>query len=714
MANKRKQAQNLEHSSKSQHHRSSQGKHGSISRRDDNPSNSEKSGSGLWTKENVFYIALIVAGACISGYLHRNHVAGMFERDKHFSHLSELERELSFRTEMGLYYSYYKTMIQSPSFLSGLQEIMFDNVTEYPKTINTLKRFNLYPEVALAIGYRIFDSVTKFMNIVTKQCWETNRGHNLPPIISCEGLGDAPYFYVESVFFWNGINMAVLFVFGLYLSGSIFGGILVVASFFYNHGECTRIQWTPPLRENFAYPFLVIQMFLVTHTLKTPRPDYKYCILIAMATILFMLPWQFAQFALLTQTMSVFAVYILQFIGSHKVRIILLGQTIGLCVSYLFLFGNEMLLASFFFAALVTSHILLSLEWLIEKIKIRFIIWLTQGISLLGGIISVKYLMSKILSLKDDAHIGDILKSKFTNYSNFHTKMYTCAPEFDFMEAATPGRVSKTLLLPCVGIVLIMIIYQLLKNEFESWKNNNSENSMEPDEIKHRSKPNAELVYHVFQLAAFTVMAVIIMRLKLFWTPHLCLMTSLLASPKIFGGLFKDTRNQISVIVVVLALMSYQGIGNLNHQWSILGEYTNTPMEEMVEWVKGNTPQNAVFAGPMPTMATIKLVTKRPIVNHPHYEDTELRERTKIVYATYSRKPPEEVKKGLLGLQVDYLILENTWCIRPSDGCSMQAIWDLEDMENRNRPSTCLELYKKPEPNFKIVFKNRTYLILKL
>ena len=42
---------------------------------------------------------------------------------------------------------------------------------------------------------------------------------------------------------------------------------------------------------------------------------------ISLAAFFFMLPWQFAQFALLTQTACIFALYILEYIGSWKVLV---------------------------------------------------------------------------------------------------------------------------------------------------------------------------------------------------------------------------------------------------------------------------------------------------------------------------------------------------------------------------------------------------------
>uniref|UniRef100_A0A672RY76 Probable C-mannosyltransferase DPY19L1 n=1 Tax=Sinocyclocheilus grahami TaxID=75366 RepID=A0A672RY76_SINGR len=577
--------------------------------------------------------------------------------------MSSLEKEMAFRTEMGLYYSYFKTIIKAPSVVDGLYMIMNDRLTEYPLVINTLKRFNLYPEVVLASWYRAYTSTMDFLGIPTKMCWTINRGEGLDPVESCEGLGDPAYFYVTFVFLLNGAMLSLFFIYGTYLSGSRLGGTVTVLCFFFNHGESTRVMWTPPLRESFSYPFLVLQMLLLTYILRTRNPSKNTMMALGISNIFFMLPWQFAQFVLLTQVASLFASYILGYLSPAKMQSVLVTHMISLAVCFLLMFGNSMLLTSFYASSLVSIWVMQCLAWVVSTVILKF-------------------MLSVIFGASDDAHISSLIKSKFTSYKDFDTMMYTCAAEFDFIETETLIRYIKTMLLP-INVLIVGFIA-------------------------------GRLVYHSLQLVAFAVLAVLIMRLKLFLTPHMCIMSCLICSRQLFGWVGEKFKLQLTV-VGILSIMAVQGVTNLQSQWDIIGEFSNFPQEELLEWIKDNTSPNAVFAGAMPTMASVKLSTGRAIVNHPHYEDAGLRERTKMVYAMYSRKPAEVVKRNLIKLQVDYFILEDSWCTRRSKpGCSMPEIWDVEDAQNAGKVPLCTLMWRDSRPHFSTIFHNNIYKVLRV
>ncbi|NXR45448.1 D19L1 mannosyltransferase, partial [Hippolais icterina] len=647
--------------------------------------------------------------AVFAGVLHWCHITTLFENDRHFSHLSTLEREMAFRTEMGLYYSYFKIIIEAPSFWSGVCAIMNDKLTEYPLVINTLQRFNLYPEVVLASWYRIYTTIMDFLGVPTKTCWTVNRGKGLSPVESCEGLGDPASFYVAVIFLLNGFMMSLFFIYGTYLSGSRLGGLVTVLCFFFNHGECTRVMWTPPLRESFSYPFLVMQMLILTYILRIPSINTGSLIALCVSNIFFMLPWQFAQFVLLTQIASLFAVCIMGYIDSSKLQKILSAHMVSLLVCFILMFGNSMLLTSYYAASLVVISGIL--EWspkVLKKRKREVYVWVIEGCAWLFGTVTLKYLTSLVFGIADDAHIGNILKSKFIGYKDFDTLMYTCAAEFDFMEKETPVRYTKTLLLPVVLVVFGVIIKRVIVCLRQKGK------VCKFASVSCGFFLSFQLVFHALQLLAYSVLAILIMRLKLFLTPHLCIMASLVCSKQLFGWLFYKIQPK-TLVFAILALMTIEGSANLRTQWNIMGEFSNLPQEELLEWIKVNTRQDAVFAGAMPTMASVKLSTLRPIVNHPHYEDAGLRARTKVVYSMYSRKPASQVKRDLIKLGVNYYILEESLCVsRKKPGCSMPEIWDVEDPANRGKIPLCTLMSKDSRPYFFTVFENSNYRVLKI
>lgn len=657
----------------------------------------------------------LIIGILVSflfGYFHFKHVDILFENDKHFSHLSNLERELSFRTESALYYFYFKNLVVNDQMnnmdksLSVLLNkiVLNDNRTEFPNMINSLQRFNLYPEIAIAVLYR---SLHKF-NFLSKLCWQVNREDYLPPIESCEGLEEPIYFYSKSVFILHGLLMIFLFWLSWSINNeSILSGIIACLSYFYNHEEATRVMWVPALRESFSFPFHLLQLWSLVSFLKVPSKKNQFFLIIS--SLMYLLPWQFSQFSLATQMTALFLVYSLGFVEFYTFFKFHLSIFLSLIICYVLMFANRMLLTSILFSILFSIFVITLFEKLFFRKKINnifLIIFLTLVKIFLIFILMIgfKRITNHLLSIQDDSHIWDIFLSKIDNSRHtFDTRLYTCAKEFDFLELSTMFKVTKTLLFPITIINFIFYTFLFGKKILK----------------KESLTANDGIIFYLmFQLIAYSFIAAMIMRLKLFWTPFLCIFSSLIAhknsdmNPVIyFLKLFNSTRLKYAILFGILSVMSFQGIANLKKQHTMIGEYSNYNLEATMNWINENTHLDDVFSGSMPLMANVKLSTNRPVTNHPHYEDIDLRMRVRKLYSLlYGFRPVEELYKFLkFKLKTKYLIIEKHYCLSAlpdKPECAMSAIAHVNGLKKTAKVQACILILNQNEYSIKFFRKS--------
>lgn len=488
--------------------------------------------------------------------------------------MSQLEREMVFRTEMGFYFSFYKkiTIEFQDSLSSAVWSITNDSIIEYPHTINGFHRFNILPELITGIVFRIFDWLINYLGIEMKQCWLVNRGVNLDVIESCEGLSDPFYFYLNFIFILNGLVAAFVYLNGYLLCNhNTFGGIISVVAFAFNHGQATRAQWTPPLRESFAYPIYLILHYYITKNVQS-KARTKPVIIITLVTLL-ILSWQFAQFILLTQLVSLYLTLKssqLRRCNGNYLNYIFKCNLCSIVLSYVFMIFNSLIITSLYFTFIIANLF-------VDQIVIRYVIkhkyyHFSKIKQIILHIILVsiftltfKVLLSFVFSNNDDGHIWLLLYSKLTNYKDFHTMLYTCAPEFDLLSFEDIKSITKTLLLP-YSILVIILSPKLLPKKLS-------------------------IEFNLIQTLLFMPMALLIMRLKLLFVPQLCIMTSLLC----YG--WRSNLKRIAIFALLISLMSVQGILNIKDQRNSIGEYFNEPLEQMIKWVNTSTHQKDVFAG---------------------------------------------------------------------------------------------------------------------
>jgi hypothetical protein len=177
-----------------------------------------------------------------------------------------------------------------------------------------------------------------------------------------------------------------------------------------------------------------------------------------------------------------------------------------------------------------------------------------------------------------------------------------------------------------------------------------------------------------------------------FWSPYVMIFASVsLCDTQIWAGLInslnQSKNNQFLIsflkhlVLVFVLVVLYQ-----SHKESILTilndlkEFWDPDTVDLMEWILQNTPTSAAFAGTMQLLAGVRLCTGRPITNHPHFEDKNLRLRTKELYQIYGQISPEDVYDAMIKFNASFVILEDSQCLgggRTPDRCSLPDTIDL-------------------------------------
>ncbi|XP_041282363.1 probable C-mannosyltransferase DPY19L3 isoform X4 [Onychostruthus taczanowskii] len=574
-------------------------------------------GGKLWS---ILSITLGGIVAICLGLLTSVYVATLHENDLWFSNIKEVEREISFRTECGLYYSYYKQMIQAASIQQGLHGLVYDNKTESVRTINILERMNVYQEVFLSILYRILP-IQQYLEPV--------------------------YFYIYTLFGLQAVYVIALYVTSWLLSGTWLSGLLAACWYITNRVDTTRVEFTIPLRENWALPFFAVQIAAITYLLRThlqPAQERLTLMAVFIATFLFSLTWQFNQFMMLIQALALFILDCLDMLPTAKVTWLYIIQISGLLLVCVLQFFNSMilgsLLISFNVSVLIARTIQKNLKkgGLLDRLgKLILHVLLVLCLTLL-----INKFIKKILNLESDEHIFKFLKAKFGFGAtrDFDANLYLCEEAFGLLPLNTFSRLSSTLLFYIYGFVLFLLTVAAVIVAFRNLSGSNQVHFKDKmEEYTVTLKPDA--AYSLAHTVLFGCLALSTMRMKYLWTSHMCVFASFgLCSTEVWKlilkclHLYTSQRTQVikySIPIITLLYISFKFWPGIMDELSELREFYDPDTVELMNWIKSNTPNTAVFAGSMQLLAGVKLCTGRTLTNHPHYEDKNLRERTKQI-----------------------------------------------------------------------------------
>ena len=378
----------------------------------------------------LIIVAVLAVSAGVGTY---KMISRLHDLDTNFNSISTLDRQLTLYSEQAFYTSFYWDIATSNASISeGITNLLYDSRSEYPGVINAIERFNVYPEVVAALIYRTFKSV----------------------------MPDDPLlFMAQYLYVLSGIEGAAIVFFAAFLGRSVIAPVVALVFCFAYQPYATRINTQLTLRENYAVPFLWLQIAILTFILQraldaTQRQPLSKGLLAALVvvTLSFMLSWQFAQFVLLLQSSALFATYILGYIDSSTLLTVTRCHAISLILNIGLSLGNAMLatglLVLFLFSIEIAFMFKVSEASLLSRIFRGLIAVVAMGV--------LKYGCGFLV--EDDGHIFRILLAKLFGFEDFMTWLYLCGPTYRAMNWDSLVDLSTEYLFPITLFYLAIVV----------------------------------------------------------------------------------------------------------------------------------------------------------------------------------------------------------------------------------------------------------------
>ncbi|XP_031802862.1 probable C-mannosyltransferase DPY19L4 isoform X2 [Sarcophilus harrisii] len=554
--------------------------------------------------------------AVTSGMMYALYLSTYHERRFWFSSRQELEREITFQGDSAIYYSFYKEMLKAPSFERGVYELTHNNKTVSLKTINAVQQMTLYPELIASVLYQATGS---------------------------EEVIEPVYFYIGIVFGLQGIYVTALFVTSWVMSGTWLAGMLTVAWFIINRVDTTRIEYSIPLRENWALPYFACQVAALTGYLKNNinTSVERFCyLLVSASTYTFMMMWEYSHYLLFLQAISLFLLDSFSLMQADKVHEVYKIYLLSLFLGYLLQFENPALLVSPLLSLVASLMLAKCLQLNVKKgTRIARMMKVMYFYLIFTLTVMLNVIMKMFVPHKENGHMLKFLEAKFgLNMTN--------------------GKPLKEIV------------------------------TLEDGRIGERP----EIVYHVIHTILLGSLAMVLEGMKYLWTPYVCMLAAFgVCSPELWMTLFKWLRLR-AVHPIFLALILSMAVPTIigfslwkeffpriMTELSELQEFYDPDTVELMTWIKRQAPVAAVFAGSPQLMGVIKLCTGWMVTNLPLYNDEDLLKRNENIYQIYSKRSAEDIYKILTSYKANYLIVEDAICneVGTMRGCRVKDLLDI-------------------------------------